>query len=309
MALTLNRMKAAPAPARPRTAVELAVEGALAAALPAKGAQPVYAFAALPAGALLPGIAEPNLRMPDVVAEALRTALDQTSPHGHAVTLVVPDTAVRVFVLDFDSLPERTSDVLPVLRFRLRKMVPFDVEHASVSYQRLTTSRASDTGGPVKLLASIMPGPILAEYEAAVRAAGYEPGAVMPSSLACLSALDALEPILAANLSSASLTTSITTGQDLLLYRTIELPMDDAGRVSEVQRSVAVAAAYYEDKLSAPARQLHYAGAVDVREFARAVQDTGLQVVEIAPTPTSGALTVMGPVGFAGVNGALAGVA
>lgn len=306
MALLSNKLNAASqGPRRPPAAVELAPEGALAAALPASGQPPAYAYAALPAGALLPGIAEANIRMPEAVAEALRTALDATSARSHSVTLVVPDTVARVFMLDFDSLPEKPVEVLPVLRFRLRKMVPFEVEHAAVSYQRLPQN---GDGAAVRVLTTIMPGPILAEYEAAVRAAEYEPGAVLPSSLAALSAQESLEPLLVANLSSAGLTTSITSGEDLLLFRTVDLPGDNAGRVAEVQRSVAVAAAYYEDKLGAPARRLHYAGAVDVNEFARAVADAGLEVVEIAPPPATGAATPLGPIGFAGVTGALAGV-
>lgn len=304
--LSKRLIASAPVPRRPRVAVELAPEGALAAALPGAGEQPVYAYAALPAGALVPGIAEPNLRIPEAVGEALRTALDATSPRSHAVTLIVPDTSARVFVLDFDTLPEKPAEVLPVLRFRLRKMVPFEVDHAGVSYQLLPQS---GSGSALRVLATIMPGPILAEYEAAVRAADYEPGAVLPSSLAALSAQESMEPLLTANLSSVALTTSITSGDDLLLFRTVELPDGDAARVAEVQRSVAVAAAYYEDKLGAPARRLHYTGAVDIREFARAVGDADLEVMEIAPTPASGAVTALGPIGFAGITGALAGVA
>ena len=86
-------------------AVEIAPEGVLAAALPAKNEPAVYAFAPLRAGALMPGIGEPNLRASEAVTDAVRTALGDVSPRTRAVTLVVPDTAVRVFVLDFDSLP------------------------------------------------------------------------------------------------------------------------------------------------------------------------------------------------------------
>lgn len=311
MALFSNKLNASSQTGgRPHTAVEITPEGALAAALPAAGQQPVYAFAALPPGALVPGIAESNLRQPEVVAEALRTAVDGVSPRMRAITLVVPDTAARVFVLDFDSLPAKPLEALPILRFRLRKMVPFDVEHAAVSYQVLAQNGTADrSGNGVRVLATIMPGAVLAEYEAAVDAAGYEPGAVLPSSLAVLAALDSAEPVLAANLSGLALTTTITSGQDLLLYRTVELPDDPASRVAEVQRSVAVAAAYFEDKLNVPPRQLHYAGAIDPREFARAVAETQLPVVEVAPVPATGATTSLGPVGFAGVTGALAGVA
>jgi type IV pilus assembly protein PilM len=171
----------------------------------------------LPPGALTPGVADANIHAPEAVAEAIRSALDQVSPRSRHITLVVPDTAVRVFVLDFDSLPAKSAEVASVLRFRLRKMVPFDAEHAALSYQILVNEKTA-----IKVLVTVMPGAILAEYETAVRGAGYEPGAVLPSSLAALAALESMEPILAANLSGQALTTSITSGQDLLLYRTIE---------------------------------------------------------------------------------------
>jgi type IV pilus assembly protein PilM len=292
---------------RPQAAVELAPEGALAAALPQTGPPAAYAFAALTAGALTPGVSESNIRKPEAVAEAIRTALGQVSPRSRAVTLVIPDTAVRVFVLDFDSLPAKAAEAVPVLRFRLRKAVPFDVEHAALSYQLLVFDKDQEKSG-ITVLATVMPGPILAEYEAVVRSAGYEPGAVLPSSLAALAALDSLEPILAANLTGAALTTSITSGQNLLLFRTVELPEEPATRLAEMQRSIAVAAAYFEDKLMARPRQLHYAGIETADEFARQIGDPDLDVVDMAPQQDLAAAARLGPVSLAGIAGALAGV-
>jgi type IV pilus assembly protein PilM len=248
-------------------------------------------------------VAEANIKAAEAVTAAIRSALDQVSPRSKAVTLVVPDTAARVFVLDFDSLPAKHVEAIPVLRFRLRKMVPFDMEHAALSYQVMVQEK-----GGIKVLATVMPGPILAEYEAVVRGAGYEPGAVLPSSLAALGAMESMEPVLVANLSGVALTTSITSGQDLLLYRTIELPTEAAARLAEVQRSIAVAAAYYEDKVTARPQTLHYAGTVRADDFAELVGDPELKVVEMSPHPEFGMTTPMKAVSFAGITGALAGV-
>src|SRR5580698_5821167 len=223
--LSNAKLGAQPA-ARPPAAVEITPEGVLAAAVPAPGQPPTYAFEPLPHGALLHGIGEPNLRAPEAVAAAIRSALDQVSPRSRSVTLIIPDTVVRVFVLDFDTLPGKPAEALPVLRFRLRKMVPFDVEHAGLSYQVLVEKKDE-----CKVLAAVLPGPVLAEYETAVRAAGYEPGAVLPSSLAALAAVDSLEAVLVANLSPFALTTCISTGEDLLLYRTLDLPEDPGLRL------------------------------------------------------------------------------
>jgi type IV pilus assembly protein PilM len=290
--------------ARPPAAVELVPEGVLAAALHAPGEPPVYAFEPLPAGALVPSIGEPNLRAPEAVANAIHAALAQVAPRSRAVTLVLPDTAVRVFVLDFDSLPAKADEANSVMRFRLRKMVPFEVEHAGLSYQVLTESKTE-----CKVLAAVIPGPILQEYEAAVRAAGYEPGAVLPSSLAALAGLDSMEAVLAANLSGLALTTTITSGQDLLLYRTLDLPEEPGLRLDEVRRGIAVAAAFYEDKLQARPSRLHYAGDGGAGEFARWIDDPELAVVELASHPQTGVATALGSLSIAGVTGALMGAA
>jgi type IV pilus assembly protein PilM len=289
-------------------AVELSPQGVLAAASPGVGKPPVYAFEPLPQGALVPGIGEQNLRAPELVANAMRAALGQVSPRTRAVTLVVPDTVVRVFVLDFDSLPSKAAEAIPVLRFRLRKMVPFDVEHAGLSYQVLV-----ETKSECKVLAAVLPGSVLAEYEAVARMAGYEPGAVLPTSLAALGAIDSAEPVLIANLSALALTTAITHGQDLWLYRTLDLPEEPIQRLAEVQRGISVAAAYFEDKLGVRPRMLYYAGIgaggnSTAEDFARWIDDPELAVADLAPLPETGAATPLGNLmSLAGVVGALAG--
>jgi type IV pilus assembly protein PilM len=300
---SLKKTKIVATGGRPPVAVELSPAGVLAAASPGSAEAPVFAFVALPAGALTPGIGGSNIQNADKVSDAIRSALGQVSARTRSVTLILPDTSVRIFVLDFDSLPGRNSEALSVLRFRLRKMVPFDVEHAGVTYQLLTQTETE-----CKVLVAVLPGPILTEYEAAVREAGYEPGAVLPSSLAALEAIDSVEAVLAANLSPVALTTSITTGSNLLLHRTIDLPEDPAQRLNEIRRGIAVAAAYFEDKLQAPARELHYAGTYPTAEFVRWIENPELMVVDLVPKPETGAVTAMGNTSIAGAVGALAGV-
>jgi type IV pilus assembly protein PilM len=298
---------------RPPVAVEFSPQGVLAASSPGAGQSPVYAFEPLPEGALVPSISEPNLRSPEVVSAAIRTAIDQISPRTRAISVVLPDTVVRIFVLDFDSLPSRSAEAIPVIRFRLRKTIPFEVEHAGLSYQILVENR-----NECKVLVAVMPGAVLQEYEAAVREAGYEPGAVLPSSLAALAAIESEEPLLAANLGAHALTTAITKGHDLLLYRTLDLPEDPEQRLQEVQRGIAVASAYYEDKVGVRPRQLYYAGvgaggdsaADDFARWIYTTDDPELTILDLAPRPETGAATPLGNLlSLAGVVGAQAGAA
>ena len=290
---------------RPPAAIEITPEGVLAASRPSVTGEPQFAFVPLAEGAVVTGIDEPNLRAPEAVANAIRSALDQLSLQSRYISVVLPDPSVRVFVLDFDSLPPKASEALPILRFRLRKMVHFDVDHAGLSYQILTENRDE-----CKVLAAIIPGPILAEYETAARGAGFEPGAVLPASLAALEATESMEAVLTANLTQRALTTTIANGQDLLLYRTIELPADKEIRITEIQRGIAVASAFFEDKLSAKPRRLYYAGNQPSAEFAGWINDwikeAELSVVELAPMPKVGVLNSLGNANIAGVCGALA---
>ncbi len=287
---------------RPSAAIELTPEGVLAASLASKNEEPVYAFEPLRPGVLVPAISELNMSSPEAVAAAIRSALNSVSPRSRFVTVVVPDTAVRVFVLDFDAIPGRAAEAIPVLRFRLRKMVPFDVEHAGLSYQVLSESKTE-----ARVLVAVLPSNILEEYETVVRAAGYEPGAVMPSALAALATLESSEPLLAACLSKIAITTSITRGDDLLLYRTIDLPEDPGQRLLEVQRSVAVAAAYYEDKVSVLPKELYFAGNGSAAEFEHWFGTSELKIIDLAPRPASGIATSLSNMSIAGLNGALSG--
>ena len=225
---------------RPRLACEVRAEGVVAAR--AENAQAV--LSAVSKVQLPDGIAVPQVRVGDSAAAAasglgdgrsrqalvsgVRTALEQVGSRGRDVTLVVPDAAVRVLLLDFDALPQKPAEALPIVRFRLKKLLPFDAEHAAVSYQVMSTRRDG-----LQVLAVAMPHDLLDEYEGIVREAGFEPGAVLPSTLATISGLtDGELPILLVNAGRDAVTTAIVRSGVVLLHRTVDLAEARAELVS-----------------------------------------------------------------------------
>jgi len=109
-----------------------------------------------------------------------------------------------------------------VVRFRLKKLLPFDADDAMVSYQVMSSQKDS-----IKLLAVAMPKAVLEEYESVVLAAGYLPGAVLPSTLAALAGLDELTaPVLVVNAGTGAVTTAIVQGEMLLLHRSVDMSGD-----------------------------------------------------------------------------------
>jgi type IV pilus assembly protein PilM len=213
---------------RPRLAVEVRAEGVIAArAEDAAAVLTAVSKANLAEGALTPGLKGGNLGDKAAVVAAVRKALDGVAGTGRErsrdVTLVVPDAAVRVLFLDFDQLPSKAAEALPVVRFRLKKLLPFEADEAMVSYQLMSNVK----GGLIKMVAVAMPKDVLAEYEGAVIAAGYLPGAVLPSTLAALAGLDETEaPILVVNAGPRGVTTAIVKAGTLLLHRSVDMGGD-----------------------------------------------------------------------------------
>lgn len=209
---------------RPRLACEIRPEGVVAARCEdgAVGVMVALSRAVLSEGAFRPGLRAGVGVDRKAVVEAIRQALDKVYDKNRAVTLVVPDASVRVLLLDFDSLPTKPAEALPVVRFRLRKLLPFDSDEAAVSYQIMSTAR-----GMVRVLAVAMPMDVLREYEGMVRDAGFEPGAVLPSTLAVLAGLEETEkPSLLVNAGPEAVTTAITREGILLLHRSVDMRTD-----------------------------------------------------------------------------------
>jgi type IV pilus assembly protein PilM len=290
------------ASSRPRLACEITPEGVVAGR---QAEVPVMAFAPLPEGVVKPGLSAPNFTDPTLVAAAVKKALDQLDAREKPLTLVMPDATVRVLMMDFDSLPSKLSEALPIVRFRLRKLTPFEVDDAAISYQIM-----SQQAGQTRVLVTVMPAALRTEYEAAVRTAGYEPGVILPSTLASLATLTTDEPSLIVNRNGLSVTTAITQGNELLLYRTLELPQnDESAEYEELVQTVSVATAYFEDALHAQPQALYYVGPGGAQEFLRtlgpAADSYNLHLRDLVSSATSTMTSL--PKGFAaGVTGALA---
>ncbi len=224
---------------RPRLAVELRAEGVVAArADDAAALLTGVAMADLPDGALVPGLKVGNIVDRPALVAAVRQALDGVAGTGRErsrdVTLIVPDSAVRVLFLDFDQLPSKLAEALPVVRFRLKKLLPFDADDAVVTYQLMPGGK----GGVIKMVAVGMPRDVLAEYESVVIGAGYLPGAVLPSTLAALAGLEETDAAaLVVNAGPGAVTTAIVQGGVLMLHRSVDMSSDMGSDTASVTGS------------------------------------------------------------------------
>ncbi len=295
---------------RPALACEISTYGVLAARRDSS-TELLTQFVPLATGSLQPGLKAPTLLDRHAIVEALRQALHSVAERGRpipggrgrelranrALTVIVPDACVRVLLLDFDALPSKRAEALPILRFRLRKLVPFETDDAAVSWQVMNTGAEG-----IRVLVIVMPHDVLLEFESAIREAGFVPGVVLPSTIAAMP-LVGVEPALLVNHNGSSLTTTIVRGQDLLLHRSLdfsaseELPPDAPPRLprspeareqeeqDDIRQGVSVALAYYEDTLATPAEQIFYIGAGSPREFQELLGEPVIAVRDLGNAP------------------------
>jgi type IV pilus assembly protein PilM len=305
---------------RPRLACEITPAGVLAArpgsvAEAGQSQDVVTHFAPLRLGVLTPGLKSPAMTDRAAISAAIGQALEPIAERAKKVTVVVPDASLRVLLLDFDTLPAKAADILPILRFRLRKLVHFEVDDAAISWQVLPKSSDELL---VRTVVAVMPAAVRAEYEDAVREAGYEPGAVLSSSLAALAAVPGDEPALLVNRNANCITTAIARGPQLLLFRTVDLgesglggpdvETGEAQAVSELQQTVSVAMAYYEDTLASTAHTIYSVGPGGAGELDRLLALPGIRVRDLIPSRETYGTTTDSPTTgmLAPVVGALA---
>jgi type IV pilus assembly protein PilM len=140
-------------------------------------------FQAFEPGTIVVSPSADNILRPEMVASMIGAMAPANGvKKRRPAALILPDYAARVTVLDFDSFPTVAAEQLPLVKFRIKKTIPFDIESAAVSYFVQPTSGSKK----VEVLAVTMAFDIVARYEALFRAAGFHPGAVTTSSLAAL---------------------------------------------------------------------------------------------------------------------------
>lgn len=210
-------------------------------------------FAELPQGTLSATPLRDNLLKPDEAARVL----DGIAPMNgnrkrRPAALILPDHAARVSLLDFDTLPSAAEEQLALVRFRVKKTIPFDIDSAAVKFWSQPGS-----GKGIDVVAVTVSLEILARYEALFRSAGYHPGQVTTSALAALELYNESGVAVIAKLAGHVLTVIAVADGRLELFRCLEIGEANERELLEVLQPTFV---FVEDELSRPVAKLVVCG-------------------------------------------------
>jgi len=235
-----------------------------------------YSGRDLSAGIVVPDLIENNLRRRNDVASGIREVLGDVGGRSRDVVAIVPDAAVRVVLLDFDALPGNREEADSVVRFRLKKSLPFDVDKAKLSYH------AQTSGTGLRLVAAVALSSVVEDYETAFREAGYEPGVILPSMLAALGAADASRPTLVVKVDARTTSIAILDSGQLLLFRTLENARGATITGEQLAEEVYPSIVFFQDTYNLNLERIAVAGVPESSGAAQALgAQTGAQVEEL----------------------------
>ena len=254
----------------PPLAIEIAPDRVAGARWARSGAVDGFAVEVIAPGTLVPSAVESNIVNPAALNAAVSGVCERLRAKDEQVSLILPDPVIRVFVQHFDQFPRSPQEAIPMLRWKLKKSVPFESDETLISYMR--QSPREDGVDVVTALARLR---IIREYESLAESAGLFPGVVMSSSLAAIALLDDVKPTLMARISGSALTTAIVRDGVLCGYRCTELPAFGAQLTPQMLlEEIFPVAAYYQDTWKEGIQSVCVAGlGVRLPEFVQPLED------------------------------------
>ncbi len=210
----------------------------------------------LPPGVISPSPLHDNVALPELLSEAVAKLV----PNGNrgkrrGAAVLLPDHCAHVSVLDFDKLPDNAEEQVSLVRFRVKRSVPFDVETAALSYW--VQDATATAKGRREVVVAVTALEIVSRYEAPFRAAGIHPGLVSLAPLACLDLLEPRGIMAVVRLSGAVVTLLVKQENTLRVVRSIQLSERSLPEISGHLHQTFV---FVEDNFGAPAQELLLAG-------------------------------------------------
>ena len=125
----------------------------------------------LPTNAVRVSIREPNVLDPEIFVNCVRSAHNLLLSRNDKVSVSLPDSVGRIMLLDLEERFKSRTEALDLIRWKLKKNIPFDLADTHLDYQQLKVRE----NGDLALLVVIASRTIILQYEELLTKAGLTP--------------------------------------------------------------------------------------------------------------------------------------
>ncbi len=240
-------------------------------------------------------ILRPNLSAPEEVVRQLGRLFEATGTRPGRVALVLPDNLAKVSLLSLPERPPTRKHLDEIVRFKVRRSVPFRLEDATMSYQVLPGE-----GKGLRVLVALLRRGVVEQYERVMETVGTRVGLIdlCTPNLYNLcrdsihTAAMAVGDVALLNCTRGYFSLLIVRGENLIFYRCKTYAIgeqDPQAPNGAMARELAGSFSYYQEKLGGQG-----VGALFLRTVAepydqleKMVRDLGIERVEPVD-PTAG---------------------
>jgi type IV pilus assembly protein PilM len=276
-----------------------------------KGALRLDAFgiAPFPADTMRFSLKEPNVLNPEAFVAKVRETYLLLLGKTTRVSLSLPDAAGRVVILDLETRFRSRHEGADIIRWKLKKSFPFDVQEAHLDFQVL---QEKDTG-EISVLAALVSQQVVHQYEDLLVEAGLQPNNIDFTTFNMYrlfaERFDLSDDYVFLAFHSGVVSVLIFTAGVISFYRAKEMPGGpfDANRLfREISSSLLV---YQEKESARPLKEVYYVVAREQRDAFHSVvsEATGLEPVwlDVGRLVSSGAGVSADGSAFHSLTGAL----
>ena len=122
-------------------------------------------------GSLRVSLREANILDPGAFCTALRNAHNLLLYKGTRLSITLPDAVGRIMMLDVEGRFKSRAEGLDVIRWKLKKNLPFDAADTHLDYQQLGVRE----NGDMALMVALVSRTVISQYEEQIMAAGFTP--------------------------------------------------------------------------------------------------------------------------------------
>jgi type IV pilus assembly protein PilM len=218
-----------------------------------------FAVTPLPAGLVVPSLVEPNIVSMQELLSIVKASLAKAEIKSQRISVAIPDASARVAIHHLDMLSGNENEKQQLLRWRLKKTVPFNIEEAHLSYLE-----HKGANGKYTVLTVCIHKQVLAQYEDVFQKLGIHAGYISLSSFAAFELLTRIEAdvwqgsVLFVRLRPSGVSSLIHHQGSIVFFRHLDHETGEAsagGADGEIERDLYSelhpCVMYHQDKLSA----------------------------------------------------------